>query len=126
MEASSTIGMGQELSRSQLVKSDTCPPPKFHAIPKIAMKGDSMGALSSILPKFIIIHDVKRFYMCNIEEVGDYKIREAYDNLCNEGILKVEFKVVERKGLTCALELLKNFKIEWIKIILRKIHDIKY
>lgn len=70
--------MSQEVSKIQLVKNDACPPPKFCAIPKIAIKGDSMGMLSSIPPKVIMIHDVGRCYMCKIEEVGDYEIREAY------------------------------------------------
>ena len=34
-----------------------------------------------------------------------------------------EFKIVERKGLTCALEFPTIFKIEWIKIVLSRIHD---
>lgn len=38
--ASSTVGMSQELSKVQLVKSDTYPPPKFHAITNISIKGD--------------------------------------------------------------------------------------
>lgn len=39
---------GVEVSNVQLVRSDSFPPPKFCAIPKIVMKGDSMGMLSSI------------------------------------------------------------------------------
>ena len=38
-------------------------------------------------------------------------------------MLKEEFKIVERKGLTCALEFRTIFKTEWIKIVLRRIHD---
>jgi len=83
MEASSTTGMSQELSKIQLVKSDACPPPKFHAIPKIEMKGYSMGMLSTIPPKVIMIHDVIKCYMCKIRQVGDCEIRELYEKLCN-------------------------------------------
>lgn len=50
MEASSTTGMSQEVSIIQLVKSGACPPPKFHDILEISMKGDSMGTLSLIPP----------------------------------------------------------------------------
>ena len=85
-----------------------------------------MGVLSLIPPKVIMIHDVRSCYMCKIKEVGDYEIREAYEKLCNEVILKEEFKIVERKELSHALELKKNFKIEWIKIVLRRIHDMKF
>lgn len=126
MEAPYTTIISQEVSRIQLVKSDSCPPPKFHAILDISMKGDSMGVLSLIPPKVIMMHDVGSYYMCTIGEIGDYEIREAYDKLCNGGIMKDELKFVERKGLTCALEFSKNFKVEWINVFLRKIHDMNY
>lgn len=126
MVASSTARMSQEVSKIQLVKSDACPPPKFCSISEIVMKGDSMGVLSLIPHKFIMIHDVRICYMCKIRELWDYEIKEAYEKLCNGGILKDEFKIVERKGLTRALEFPRNFKIEWIKVILSIIHDMKY
>lgn len=49
----------------------------------------------------------------------------AYEKLCDEGILKDKFKIIERKGLTCALDFLRNFKIEWIKVVLRRINDME-
>ena len=100
MEASSTTRIRQEVSRIQLVKSDACPRPMFHAILEIGIKGDSMGVLSLIPPKVIMIHDVRSCYICKIGEVGDYEIREGYEKLCNEGTLKEKFQIVERKGLT--------------------------
>lgn len=107
------------------MKSDTCPPPKYCVIPEIAMKGDSMGALSSIEPKVITIHNVWSCYMYKIGEFVDYEIHVAYEKLCDEGILKDEFKIVERKGLAHALNFPRNFKIEWIKAVLRKIYDME-
>lgn len=101
---------GEEVSNVQLVKSDTCPPPKYHVIPGFSMKGASMGMLSSIPPKVIMIHNVLRYYMCKISEVGDYEIRLVYQKLC-DGVLKDELKIFVRKGLTHALDLLINFKI---------------
>lgn len=56
--SSTRKSQGVEVSNNQLVRSDACPPPKFCTILEIVMKGDSMGALSLILPKVIIIHDV--------------------------------------------------------------------
>ena len=84
-----------------------------------------MSALSSIPPKVIMIHDVRRYYMCNIGEVRDYDIREAFENLCNEAIFKDEFKFVERKGLNHALEFPTNFKIEWIKVAFSRVCDMQ-
>ena len=126
MEASSNAKMSQLVSKIQLMKSDACPQQIFCAIQKIAMKGDSMGVLSSIPPNGIMIHNVRSCYMCKIGEVGNYKISESYENVCLKGILKDEFKVFERKGLNCAIDFPKNFRIKWIKIILSRIHDMKY
>ena len=118
--------MSQKVSKVQLVMSDAYPPPNFHVIQEIIFEGDLMGMLSSILPKVIMIHNVRSCYMSKIGEVGDCEIREDYENLCDEGTLKEEFKIIERKGLTPTLEFLRNFRMEWIKVILRRVHDMKY
>ena len=51
------------------------------------------------------------------------EIRKAYDRMCENGALKKEFNIVERKGLTRALGFPMKFKIELIKIILSRNHD---
>ena len=51
------------------------------------------------------------------------EIRETFGKLCENGALKDEFKIIERKGLTHALDFPNVFKIEWIKIVLSRIHD---
>ena len=56
-------------------------------------------------------------------EVGDNEIHVAYEKLCDEGILKDQFKTIDRKGLIHALDFPRNFKIERIKDMLRKNHD---
>lgn len=124
--SSSTMkNQGVEVRNVQLVMSDVCPLPNFCGIPDISMKGDLMGELSLIPNKVIMIHDVQSCYMCEIGKFGDYEICVAYEKLCNECKLKDEFKIVERKGLTCVLDFTWNFKIEWTKVILRRIHDMK-
>ena len=55
--------------------------------------------------------------------VGDMELRDAYDRLCENGVLKEEFSIVEKKGLTHALDFPTTFKMEWIKIVLSRIHD---
>lgn len=87
-----------------MVRSDTCPPPKYQAVPDFALKGDSLSALLSIPPRVLLICDVCSFYMYKISEFGDYDIRMAYEKLCDEGFLKDEYKVIEKKGLAHALE----------------------
>ena len=46
-----------------------------------------------------------------------------YDKLCENGVLKEEFQIVERKGLTHALDFPTIFKVKWIRIVLSRIHD---
>lgn len=41
--------------------------------------------------------------MYKIGEVGDMELREAYGKLCDNGVLKEEYKIVKWKGLTHAL-----------------------
>ena len=51
------------------------------------------------------------------------ELQEAYDKLCDNGVFWEEFNIVEKKGLTSALDFATVFKIEWIKIVLSRIHD---
>ena len=40
------------------------------------------------------------------------EIRQAYEKICENGVLKDEYKIIERKGLTHALEFPTVFKTE--------------
>ena len=96
---------------------------EFKAIPEVAYKNDPVGALSMIPPKVVMIQDVRKCYNCKVGSVGDMELRDAYDKLCDNGVLKEEYNIVEKKGLTRALDFLTTFKMEWIKIVLSWIHD---
>ena len=91
---------------------------EFRAIPEVAYKDDLAGVVSMILPKVIMIQDVRKFYNCKVGSIGDLELREAYDRLCENGKLKEEYQIVEKKGLTCALNFPIGFKTKWIKIVL--------
>ena len=65
-----------------------------------------------------MIQDVRKCYNCKVGGIGDMEMREDCDRLCDNGLLKEEFNIVERKGLTHALNFPTVFKIEWIKIVL--------
>lgn len=89
--------------------------PDFRPIPKVAYKNNPTGTLSIIPPKVVMVKDVRKCYNCKVGSIGDMEIRKAYDKLCENGVLKEEFQIVERKGLTCALDSPTIFKIEWIE-----------
>ncbi len=84
--------------------------PNFKAILDISYKRNPSSALSMILLKVLIIQDVRKCYNCKIESIGDMEIRQACDRLCENGVLREEFKIVEKKGLTHALDFLNIFK----------------
>ena len=95
----------------------------FKAIPKIAYKKYPLGVLSMILPKVVMVQDVRKCYNFKVGGIGDMEIRKAYEFFCENGVLKEEFKILERKGLNRALEFPIIFKTKCIKIILCRIHD---
>ena len=97
--------------------------PEFKATPEVAYKNEPASALSMIPPKVIMIQDVRNCYNCKVGSFGDMELRDAFNKLCDNGVLKEEFSIVEKKGLTRALYFPTTFKIEWIKIILSRIHD---
>lgn len=96
--------------------------PIFKVILDISYNQDPSGTLSMIALKFIMVQDFRKCYNYKIGGIDDLEIRETYNRLCENGILKEEFNIVERKGLTHALEFPTVFKIEWIKIVLSRIH----
>ena len=57
-----------------------------------------------IPPKVVMVQDIWRCYNCKVRGVGDMEIRDAYEILCVNGVLKEEYKIVEKKGLTYALD----------------------
>ena len=122
MASSSKSAKDQVTYEVQLVSNDVRQP-DLKVIPKVAYKDDPSSALSMIPSKVVMVQDVWKCYSCKVGTVGDAEIREAYNNLCENGILKDEYAIVERKGLTRSLEFPTVFKTEWIKIVLSKIHD---
>ena len=97
--------------------------PDFQPILKVAYRNDPIRALSIIPPKVVMVQDVRRCYNYKVGAIGDMEIREAYERLCENGVLKEEYKIVEMKGLTRALDFPTVFKTKWIRIVLSRIHD---
>ena len=85
---------------------------------------DPSGALFMILPQVLMMQDISNCYTCKVRSIGDMKIREEYERLCENGALKEEYNIAEKKGLTCTLNFPNVFKTKWIKIVLSRIHDI--
>lgn len=113
---------GKEVLNVHLVSNEV-KQPIFKAFLDIAYKKDPFGVLSMILPNVIMVQDVKKCYNYKIGSIGDMEIREAHNFFFGNGVFKEELKIVERKGLTRALDFPNVFKMEWIRIVLSQIHD---
>lgn len=50
-------------------------------------------------------------------------MNEPYNELCMDGILKLEQKHLETNGLTYILHMLKDFQVKWIIFILLHVHN---
>lgn len=77
--------------------NEACKAPKFKAIPKVTYKEDPIGFLLSIMPKVLMINNLRRCYICKIGEINDLKLREAYNKLFDNGVLREEYKIVREK-----------------------------
>ena len=95
----------------------------FRPILEVSYKNHPTSTLSIILPKVMMVQDVRKCYNCRVGEIGDMEMHQAYDKLCENGVLKEEFQIVERKCLTHALVFPTFFKTEWIRIFLNRIYD---
>ena len=76
-----------------------------------------------IPPQVLMIQDVRCCYTCKVGSTGGMEIKYLYVKLCENGVLKMENKIIGRKGLTQALDFPNVFKIEWIRIVPSQIHD---
>ena len=113
---------GKESHEIQLVSNEV-KEPEFRPIPKVAYKNKIVGTLSMILDKVVMVQDIRKCYKCKIGAIGDLEIFNSFDKFCDNGTLKDEFSIVEKKGLTKALVFPSVFKTEWIWIVLSRIHD---
>ena len=99
MASSSQPVKGKTIFEVQLVSNEV-KQLEFKAIPEVAYKNDPTGALSMIPSKVVMIQDVCKCYNCKVGSVANMELRDAYDKLCDNGVLKEEFNIVEKKSLT--------------------------
>ena len=93
---------GKDSHKVQLVSNEV-KQPKFKPILEVAYKNDLASALPVVPNKVAMVQDVKKCYNYKIGAIGDLEIFQAFDKLCDKGVLKDEFSVVEKKGITNAL-----------------------
>ena len=90
MDSSSKNPKGKESHEVHLVRNEV-KQPEFRPIPKVAYTNDPASALSIILPKVVMVQDVRKCYNYKIGAIGDLEIFQAYEKLCDNRILKDEF-----------------------------------
>ena len=107
-----------------LISNSTYVEPKYKLQLEIALQPDDSRAFSRFPPRVSLVEDERSYIHCKISKLGDLDLDKAYKELCDDGgKLKEEHKHLEVKGLTNALHFLKVFKIEWIKIVLSRVHN---
>lgn len=99
--------------------------PKFKLHHYIAEKVDLMGAHYQIPPKVLLIHDIRTFYHCPIQDLRTFEMSEAFDALYEDRDLKPQHQHREIKGLTHVRHMLRDFQMKWIRFILSRVHEMQ-
>lgn len=73
--------------------------------------------------KVVMVQDVRKCYNCKIGATWNLEIANEFEKLCDNGKVKYEYAIVEKRGLTKVLAFPTVFKIEWIRIVVSIIHD---
>ena len=79
----------KEVLNVQLVSNEV-KQPIVKAILDITYKQDPSGVLSMILPSVLMVQYVKKCYNYKIGSIGDMDIRQAYERLYENDVLKEE------------------------------------
>jgi hypothetical protein len=85
-------------SNTHIIRMINSPPLNFMAYPNVALTRDVSRSLSSIPPTIIMVHDVHSCYMYKIGEIGDFELRNAYEILCENGVLNDKYRLLLKKG----------------------------
>lgn len=95
MALSSTSMKKSKVDTMKFIRDDTCDEPKYKIHLETTTQKNKVGALSTVPPRVLLVSDIRLFYHCKIMEIGDYELREYYEELSNDGNIKVEFKHLE-------------------------------
>ena len=83
-----------------LVKGVEWKVPNFKIVPAVAESFDPHGAQSQILPKVLLINDIRTHFKFTIQELGTLGMDNALVEMCTDGSLKPKHKHLKTKGLT--------------------------
>ena len=74
--------------------------PDFKLEHAVAKTLDPSGAQSQIPPKVLLVNEIHAHFKCAIQEIGTFEMDDALGQLCVNGVLNLEHKKLETKGLT--------------------------
>lgn len=106
-----------------LIHRVDCKAPTFKLSLEIVETLDPIGAQSQVFPKVLLVHDIHCFYHCSIQELETLEMNQAFNELCINGVLKLEHKHLETKGLMHILHISKDFQVKRIRFILSCFHN---
>ena len=90
----------QNKGPKMLVKGVEWKAPNFKLIVAVSESLDPYSAQSQILPKVLLINDIKTHFKCTIQELRTLEMDNALAEMCVDGVLKPKHKHLEMKGLT--------------------------
>ena len=97
--------------------------PDFKLSAVVAETLDPTGAQSQIPSKVLLINDIRLHFPCTTQDIGTLEMDEALEKICVNGVLKLEPRHLEVKGLTHIPHMPQDFQIEWIGFILSSMHN---
>ena len=83
--------------------------PNFKLVLVIAESLDANGAQSQIPPMVLLINYIYTHFKCVVQKIGTLEMDSALGEMCVDGTLKPEHKILEVKGLTHIPYLAWNF-----------------
>lgn len=83
---------------------------------------DLTGALSFMPSGVLLVKDIRSIY-CKLEELGDKYIQTEFKEFYNHDLFKEEYLHLKKKGLMNAIDFLDQFHANWVRYVLRRVHD---
>jgi len=95
----------------------------FKLTPTIIEALDPSKAQCKILPKVLLINDIRTHFKCVSQEISTLEMDDALDKLCVNGVLKPKHQHLETKGLTHISHMPHELQVKWIRFILSLVHN---
>ena len=95
MASTSGSSRKEKKGSKMLVKGVKWKAPNFKIVPVVAESLDPYGTQSQILPKVLLINDIRTHFNYIVQELGTLEMDNSLAKMCVDGALKLEHKHLE-------------------------------